>query len=239
MFYEFLRVVRKVQPEWIIGENVAGLLTKKTDDGESSVIDVIKKEFADIGYTLVSKVYDTSSVGVPQSRKRLLMVGNRMNIPYTLPTFQLPKQGVGTIVEESLEDAIECSLVPPSNCIIEVSRQLQVSGTPHPYLLTKLADGRISFGKRDSPTHAEVLDLNNPSKTIICAYSFQPRLYICLRNKDGKLYIRCLTKKELAQIQGFNANHEFSGNASSIIKQIGNAVPAKLIEHIVKSFPQN
>jgi DNA (cytosine-5)-methyltransferase 1 len=236
MFYEFLRAVRIIQPEWIIGENVAGLLTKKTDDGESKVIDVIQKEFQEIGYSLVYKVYDTSSVGVPQSRKRLIIVGNRIGISYELPVFNLMKQGVSTITEESLEGAIECNLSPPPECILTLTKKMEVTGTPHSYLLTKLADGRISFGKRDSPTHAEVLDLRKPCKTIICAYSFQPRLYVCVRNTDEKLYIRCLTKKELAQIQGFPANHQFYGKHESVIKQIGNAVPAKLISEIMGSM---
>lgn len=236
MFYQFLRAVQIVQPEWIIGENVSGLLTKKTDDGESSVIDVIQKEFREIGYELVFKVYDTSTVGVPQSRKRLIIVGNRMGIPYELPVFNIPKQGVSSIAEESLEGAIECNLSPPPECILTLTKKTEVTGTPHPYLLTKIADGRISFGKRDSSTHAEVLDLTKPSKTIICAYSFQPRLYVCVRNTDGKLYIRCLTKKELAQIQGFPANHQFHGNTASILKQIGNAVPARLIEMVMRSM---
>jgi len=236
MFYQFLRAVRIVQPEWFIGENVAGLLTKKTDDGKSSVIDVIKQEFQEIGYELVFKVYDTSTVGVPQSRKRLIIVGNRIGIEFQMPTFNVPKVGVSSITEESLEGAVECNLSPPPECIVNLTKKVEVTGTPHPYLLTKIADGRISFGKRDSPTHAEVLDLRKPCKTIICAYSFQPRLYVCVRNTDGKLYIRCLIKKELAQIQGFPANHEFCGSESSVIKQIGNAVPAKLIEMVMRSI---
>lgn len=236
MFYEFLRVVKLVQPEWIIGENVAGLLTKKTDDGESSVIDVIQKEFESIGYTIVYKVYDVSTVGVPQSRKRLIIVGNRMSIPFAMPSFNLPKQGVESVVEESLEDAIECNLNPPENCIVTLDSDVKVTGTPHPYLIKKLNENLISFGKRDSPHHAEVLDLRKPCKTVICAYTFQPRLYICLRDKSKKTYVRCLTTKELAQIQGFPASHEFSGNKQSIIKQIGNAVPAKLIQMVTTSM---
>jgi DNA (cytosine-5)-methyltransferase 1 len=236
MFYQFLRAVQIVQPEWFIGENVPGLLTKKTDDGDSPVIEVIKREFREIGYELVFKVYDTSNVGVPQSRKRLIIVGNRMKIQYELPTFNLQKQGVSAITEESLEGAIECPFIPPPSCILELTKKLDVTGTPHSYLLTKIADGRISFGKRDSPTHAEIINLQNPCKTIICAYSFQPRLYVCVKNTDKKLYIRCLTKKELAQIQGFPAEHQFSGNNASVVKQIGNAVPAKLIEMISRSM---
>jgi DNA (cytosine-5)-methyltransferase 1 len=236
MFYQFLRAVRIIQPEWFIGENVAGLLTKKTDDGETSVIDVIQQEFREIGYELVFEVYDTSTVGVPQARKRLIIVGNRMGIRFQMPTFNLPKVGVSSIAEESLDGAVECNLNPPPECILTLSKKLEVTGTPHPYLLTKIADGRISFGKRDSSTHAEVLDLRKPCKTIICAYTFQPRLYICVRNTDQKLYIRCLTQKELGQIQGFPADHEFCGNAASVVKQIGNAVPAKLIEMVMRSM---
>jgi DNA (cytosine-5)-methyltransferase 1 len=236
MFYQFLRAVRIIQPEWFIGENVAGLLTKKTDDGETSVIDVIQQEFREIGYELVFKVYDTSAVGVPQARKRLIIVGNRMGITFQMPTFNLPKVGVSSIAEESLDGAVECNLNPPPECILTLSKKLEVTGIPHPYLLTKIADGRISFGKRDSSTHAEVLDLRKPCKTIICAYTFQPRLYVCVRNTDQKLYIRCLTQKELGQIQGFPADHEFCGNAASVIKQIGNAVPAKLIEMVMRSI---
>jgi DNA (cytosine-5)-methyltransferase 1 len=236
MFYEFLRVVRIVQPEWIIGENVAGLLTKKTDDGESSVIDVIQKEFSEVGYDIVYKVFDVSKVGVPQSRKRLIIVGNRMKIPFVMPDFNYPKQPVGSIVEYSLEGAIECELSPPEHCIVDLKDPIAITGTPHPYLVKKLNEGLISFGKRDSPHHAEVVDLRNPCKTIICAYTFQPRLYMCLRDQSKKLYIRCLTVKELAQVQGSPASHRFSGNTQAAIKQIGNAVPAKLIELITRSM---
>jgi DNA (cytosine-5)-methyltransferase 1 len=236
MFYQFLRVSRITKTDWIIGENVAGLLTKKTDDGKTSVIDVIRQEFHDIGYEIVFRVYDTSKAGVPQARKRLIIIGNRLGIKFKLPDFNIPKQGVGSIIEDTLEGAVECSLTPPKECVHTLGDKCVPSGTPHSYLLKKLEDGEISFGKRESPTHAEVLDLRNPSKTIICAYSFQPRLYVCLRNTDGKLYVRCLTKKELAQIQGFPADHPFSGNDASIIKQIGNAVPAKLIKLIVDSI---
>jgi DNA (cytosine-5)-methyltransferase 1 len=236
MFYQFLRAVKIVKPDWIIGENVAGLLTKKTDDKESSVIDVIKKEFEEIGYSITYKVYDVSTVGVPQSRKRLLIVGNKLNINFAMPDFKVQKNGISGIVEETLEGAIECELEPPEHCIVNLNEEKSITGTPHPYLVKKLNENLISFGKRDSPHHAEVLDLRKPSKTIICAYTFQPRLYICLETPDKKKYIRCLTTKELAQIQGFPADHKFAGNSQSVIKQIGNAVPAKLVELVLRDM---
>jgi DNA (cytosine-5)-methyltransferase 1 len=233
MFYEFLRVVRIVQPQWIMGENVAGLLTKKTDDKQTNVIDVIQECFTEIGYPIAYRVYDMSKVGVPQSRKRLAIVGNRIGVPFTMPEFDQPKKGLRDIVEASLEGALETHLDMPPECLVHVPETAEPEGVPHPYLVRKHGENLISFGKRDSPFHSEVLNLRNPCKTLICAYTFQPRLYVGLVKPSGKKYIRCLTIREAAQIQGFPKDHAFAGSRDDAIKQIGNAVPAKFVKEMV------
>jgi DNA (cytosine-5)-methyltransferase 1 len=239
MFHEFLRVVRIVQPQWIMGENVAGLLTKKTDDGASSVIDVIASHFAEIGYPIAYRVYDMSTVGVSQSRKRLAIVGNRLNVPVTLPVFTTPKPGLRHIAEATLEGAIETTLPLPDTCVVSIPNDMEPTGTPHPFLVRKHTENLISFGKRDSPVHSEVLNLETPCKTLICAYTFQPRLYVGLRKPNGQHYIRCLTVREAAQIQGFPADHRFFGSRDDAIKQIGNAVPARFVAQMVNFMTEN
>jgi len=236
MFYEFLRVVRNVQPRWIMGENVAGLLTKKTDDGESNVIDVIREAFAEIGYPIKYTVYNMADAGVPQTRKRLAIVGNRLGIDFQMPMFDQPRPGLQTIVEPSMEGALETTLEIPPECQVQVPDNAEPTGTPHPYMVRKHSENLVSFGKRDSPFHSEVLDLRQPCKTLICAYTFQPRLYIGLVKPNGKKYIRCLTVREAAQIQGFPADHQFAGSRDDAIKQIGNAVPAKFIAQMVEAM---
>jgi DNA (cytosine-5)-methyltransferase 1 len=236
MFHQFLRVVRLTRPEWIMGENVAGLLTKKTDDGESSVIRVIEEHFADIGYPVVFNVYDMSKVGVPQSRKRLAIVGNRLSIPFELPVFDEPKRGLTDIIEPSMEGAIETTLDVPVECSVLVPDDAEPSGTPHPFMVLKHKEDLISFRKRDSQIHSEVLDLRTPCKTLICAYTFQPRLYVGLRKSNGKKYIRCLTVREAAQIQGFPTTHVFSGSHDDQIKQVGNAVPALWVTRMIEAM---
>jgi DNA (cytosine-5)-methyltransferase 1 len=236
MFHQFLRAVALVQPQWIMGENVAGLLTKKTDDGATSVIDVIQRHFTDIGYPVVFNVYDMSNVGVSQSRKRLAIVGNRLSIPFVLPTFAVPRKGLREIAEPSMEGALETSLDIPPECAVSVPDDAEPTGTPHPYLVLKHGENLISFRKRDSPYHSEVLDLRKPCKTFICAYTFQPRLYVGLVKPNGKKYIRCLTVREAAQIQGFPADHPFAGSRDDAIKQIGNAVPSTFIAEMVRAM---
>ena len=237
MFHQFLRVVRITRPQWIMGENVAGLLTKKTDDGDTPVIDVISELFAEIGYPIVFNVYNMALAGVPQSRKRIVIVGNRLSLPYALPVFAEEKVGLRGIAEATLDGAIPTDLPIPDECIVEVSEDdAEPTGTPHPFMVLKHGESLISFGKRDSPIHSEVLNLSNPCKTLICAYTFQPRLYVGLRKHGGQKYIRCLTVREAAQIQGFPADHRFSGSRDDAIKQIGNAVPAAFVARIVSSM---
>ena len=55
LFREFLRSTRLIQPKYIIGENVKGLITRKTVDGDL-YMNVIKDEFNKIGYDIYSKV---------------------------------------------------------------------------------------------------------------------------------------------------------------------------------------
>ena len=107
------------------------------------------------------------------------------------------------------------------------SKDVEYDGKTHHSLL--------SFSKRDSPIHCEIIDVRNPSKTIICTYDHQPRLFVPLRNKNG-YYLRCLLSDELKQIQGFPADFQIAGNKKDKIKQVGNAVPPPLITLIAKQL---
>ena len=90
----------------------------------------------------------------------------------------------------------------------------------------------LSCSKRISPIHSEIIDLDAPSKTIICTYDHQPRLYVGYRKPSGASYARILLPDELKQIQGFPADYKILGSPKDQVVQIGNAVPPQIIEAI-------
>ena len=257
MFLEFLRVATITEPHIIIGENVKGLLTKKTSTGEN-YIDVIVAEFEKIGYNVIYQVFKTEQYGVPQKRERLIILGVKKENPYDwTPKFPEPSAQIPNLIPivnydmtgaVKVEDESWFSDIP-DECILTNMEDTKVypdNNGGHPYLLSKLFaskedmyyDGKqhenlFSFGKRDSPIHCEIIDIRNPSKTIICTYEHQPRLFVPLRNASG-YYLRMLLPLELKQIQGFPANHIVCGNIKEQIIQIGNAVPPPLIKAIVE-----
>ena len=79
-----------------------------------------------------------------------------------------------------------------------------------------------------------------PCNTIISTYNLCPRLFVGLHNPTiNKYWIRCMTSKELGQIQGFPATYQWQGTEKEKIIQIGNAVPPPLAERIGRTILAN
>ncbi len=82
LFYEFARILKEMQPKVFIAENVKGLTlggainvlgTKQTDmfgDYKKTILYTLE----DCGYNVEYKVLDASMFGVPQVRKRLIIM---------------------------------------------------------------------------------------------------------------------------------------------------------------------
>jgi DNA (cytosine-5)-methyltransferase 1 len=99
----------------------------------------------------------------------------------------------------------------------------------------KQHENLFSFSKRISPIHCEIVDIRQPSKTIICTYDHQPRLFVPIQNASG-CYLRMFTPDELKQIQGFPSDYIVCGTKKEKIVQIGNAVPPPLIKAVVEKI---
>lgn len=262
LFLEFLRAAKLTLPYMIIGENVKGLLTKKTSKGEL-FINIIVSEFEKIKYKVIYKVFKTEQFGIPQKRERLIILGIKKDNPYGwVPSFPEPQLGTEpnlmSIVKYDMTGAVK--VVPewfediPDECILtdmSDTNEYKDDNGGHPYLLSKINavvidryyngkqhDYLFSFGKRASPIHCEIIDIRYPSKTIICTYEHQPRLFVPLRNPSG-YYLRMLLPDELKQIQGFPADYIVCGSNKDKITQIGNAVPPPLIRAIIKHVTRN
>jgi len=261
LFLQFVRVAKLTNPQMIIGENVKGLLTKKTSKGEL-FIHIIVKEFEKLDYTVIYQVFKTEQYNVPQKRERLIILGIKNNNPYGwMPSFPKPLSNnlnLKSIVTYNMTGAVRADSQwfedIPDECILTNMTDIteyKDNNDGHPYLLSKVNaslpdmfynnkqyDHLFSFGKRDSPIHCEIIDIRYPSKTIICSYEHQPRLFVPLLNPSG-YYLRMLLPDELKQIQGFPFDYKLCGSNKDQIIQIGNAVPPPLIKAIVENITKN
>lgn len=257
LYKEFLRATKLIKPKYIIGENVKGLLSRKTVDNEL-YIDVIKSEFNKVGYDVYYKSYMCSKldIGVPQNRERLIIVGIRsdLNKGFIFPEEMKEKIGnLKHIIKFNMKGALKIESEDldfnfddiPSECILTDMDNDEGENEPHPNLvqLAKKRDyvrkdksrpHRLHFGRR-LDVGGEIIDIRKPINTIICSYAHCPRFFVPLKNKHGN-FLRTLLPDELKQIQGFPEDYKLSGNVGKQIKQIGNAVPPPLIQMIVESL---
>ena len=81
LIFNYLRIVAEVRPRWFIFENVEGLLTS----GHGADVFALVREFLGLGYSVRVHKTNLAAYGVPQTRKRVLIIGNRLGIDFDLP----------------------------------------------------------------------------------------------------------------------------------------------------------
>ncbi|RXH53189.1 DNA cytosine methyltransferase [Kurthia gibsonii] len=85
LFEHYLNVVSRYQPKLFVFENVPGMLSAKPGSGDVHVTDLVRSGFDSIGYEIIDNlkeaVVNASDFGVPQNRKRVIIIGVRKDIP--------------------------------------------------------------------------------------------------------------------------------------------------------------
>lgn len=79
LFESYLAIVKKYRPRAFVFENVPGLLSAKPGDGSFLIVDRIKREFLNANYFLLDDLHDAvidmTEYGIPQHRKRIIILG--------------------------------------------------------------------------------------------------------------------------------------------------------------------
>ena len=78
---EFFRIVAALTPEWVVFENVVGLLTH----ADGKVFDALQLAFESLGYRVSTRVMNAAYFGLPQRRERLIIVGSKRRKPFGWP----------------------------------------------------------------------------------------------------------------------------------------------------------
>jgi len=227
LILEFAKLVHKLKPRMFMIENVKGLLSH--DKGQT-LAEVISRLSADDLYTIEYKVLNASFFGVAQKRERVFIVGvlksENKTFHYPEPEAEVKVlRDVLTDVPDSLgasypESKIELfSLIPQGGCWVDLPPDLQKA---------YLGNSYNSGGGKRGILHRASLD--KPSLTILCSPS-QKQTERCHPTEN-----RPYTTREVARIQSFDDDYEFTGSMSSQYKQIGNSVPVELARRMGMSI---
>jgi DNA (cytosine-5)-methyltransferase 1 len=218
LYLEFFRVIRDKQPLYFLAENVRGILSL----AGGKAIEKIEADFVRAGYRVKKQLFNVADYGVPQSRRRVIIVGTRKDIPlesdynYPLATHG----GTANFQGKKLKPWVTISAA--------------LKGIPEPDSQHKLLNHIFSQYKvtnRNFTGH-RVTDPNKPSPTILARGNGGGG--VCAIQHP--LNHRRMSIREQATIQTFPINFEFIGAMNSCYRQVGNAVPVLFAKHLGKQL---
>lgn len=201
----FYSVIKEKQPKYFVAENVKGILSL----GAGSVIKQIETDFQEAGYLTSVNLVNMADYGVPQTRQRVVILGQRID----------------------LSSKMRISLPAKTN-----SKNPEKDGLPG-WISVKEAIGR--FPNPDEPndvknhiysaykveyrnfTGHRQTDPDKPSPTILARGNGKGGV-CAIPHYNGK---RRMTIRESAAVQTFPDDFHFVGAMNSCYRQIGNAVP--------------
>jgi len=83
-YKEFIRFIRALRPLYFVMENVPDM--QYYMDGDGLLLHKAKRELEDLGYVVEWAVLRADHYGVPQTRRRLFVIGNRLQQPIDWPS---------------------------------------------------------------------------------------------------------------------------------------------------------
>jgi DNA (cytosine-5)-methyltransferase 1 len=251
---QFLRFVRAINPKICMLENVPGLLT--TQKGKRYFRE-LRRGLEKVGYCLSYKIVELADYGVPQFRKRLVLLAARSEaISIPDPTHRDPAQAGESDQRpwKTVRDAIGELPRPPLRSEVlsgEASPQYEwhyardVADIVRRRLEHALGNGRhrtslppslrLACHERRPDGYYDVygvMDWDTPSPTITSG---------CTNSSKGRFghpaEPRPLTATEAAVLQTFPRSYKFKGSGlESVAEQIGNALPCRFAMVVGKAI---
>lgn len=242
---DFQKYVEYYNPGYIVIENVPGILTKTKESPLNSFLHFLDNHHYKYDYSIVN----ASHYGVPQTRRRFLLIASRVNKTIKLPLpnkkyipkieeFIGPEKGFPKIPAGYKDDSVFLHTTAglSDKNIERLKMTPKNGGTRLAYVYNKHMAIASQFGVSNSfqDTYGR-MSWGKPGPTITTKfYSIS----------NGRFahpeQLRAISLREGATLQTFDKNYKFYGKGiCEVARHIGNAVPpllSKIIaDHIVES----
>jgi len=195
----YCQIVIEARPKYFVMENVSRII-------KSEILSYIKSKFREAGYGLTEDILDASYCGVPQSRKRYLLIGHLGGQDGFLEKYIVKNLSKKRM---SIHDYLGDSL-----------------GVEYYFRIPRSYNRRAVFSVYEPCVTIRAVDRPIPPN-----YKRHPGDLVEIGQK-----VRALTPIERSYIQTFPQTYIFEGSKTDMNKMIGNAVPVKLAEFIAEAI---
>lgn len=235
LVFKYAQLVDELFPKYFVMENVTGIAGKRG----KTILEQLTDKLKSIGYKVHISLLDAQNYGVPQRRKRYIIVGERIDID---GNYKYPEQLKTHI---TVRDTIETLPEPPMDGTdypgIPLHRRDKLSSTNLKRIQSlKPGQGR-EYLPKDLLANCHKIDSSIIGYRNVygrmewddVAPTITARFDSFTRGKFGHpVQNRSISLREGALLQTFPMDYKFIGNKVDIARQIGNAVPPVLAEKI-------
>lgn len=198
LLFDYIWLIKKFKPLAFLIENVGGITEFDKDNKIGNALDNLRQ----LGYYIPTpNVLDAAYYGVPQHRKRWIVLGTRGHNRISYPTPSQRPMSCGVVFEKEIEK------VPNHETRMHKAESISR------YVL-------LAPGERDHLGRVDRLDPLKPSKTVIAGGI----------KGGGRSHLhpyipRTISVRECARLQTFPDDYVFTGTTARQFTQVGNAVP--------------
>lgn len=232
LFYEYIRILKAVQPLFFVAENVSGMLAKRHSEAVQSFMQL----FDEAGYNVNLKMLNANDFDVPEDRDRVFYIGFRKDL--NINDYQYPKPtGKNPTLRDAIWDLKDSVIPAKGNNKTNGSACLVPN---HEYFVGSYSPIFMSRNR--------VRKWNEPGFTVQASgrqCQLHPQAPTMIKIESNRqifapgsehLYRR-MSVREVARVQSFPDNFKFIYDSVDYgYKMIGNAVPVNLAYHVALSI---
>lgn len=233
LYLQMIRVIDHYRPKMFVAENVDGIRNSRKnqagEDIDKSALDVILEDFEKHGYEVQYKVLNAADYGVPQTRRRVIILGIRNDLGTTSDVFY---------PQTKFDECGDKTGFPWKTSFDGIDDIWdQINNPMYPNHTSKdISRAKFYPGKKMQGNNK--ISRDRPAPTIRAEHHGNIEAHY--RSLDGydpedMNGWRRLSVRECARLQSFPDSFIFTSSASSAYKAIGNAVPPVMAWHIARA----
>lgn len=229
LFFDYIRILRKVQPKFFLAENVSGMLANRHNEAVQNII----KLFEESGYDVTLTLVNAKDYGVAEERKRVFYIGFRKDLGID---FHFP---VGSTVDDNKKLTLKDIIWDLKDTAVPAAEKNHHN--PSAINNNEYFTGAFSpiFMSRNRVKSWDEQAFTVQASGRQCQLHPQAPKMVKFAKNDcrfvkGKEYLyRRMTVREVARVQGFPDDFKFFyDSVNDGYKMIGNAVPVNLAYEI-------
>ncbi|MEK4630510.1 DNA cytosine methyltransferase [Solibacillus sp. FSL R7-0682] len=225
---KFANIAKKLNPDFIVMENVPELLSKKY----WSNFEEFETTFLESGYNVRARVYNMADFGIPQARHRSIVLASKRK-------FLMPEGFLKPNQYQTVRDAIG-HLPPIEPGIPSPTDPFHVTAKHQKSTIETIKSVPKNGGNRPIGSGPQCLDKVKGFSDVYGRLSWdKPAITMTnyARNPASGRFVhpeqdRGLSVREVSLIQGFPQNYKFLGNFDEKYRQIGNSVPPRFATYL-------